>query len=152
MIIEIDNPCYHCYTGDIGECRTIGCKYINYPWSEDLEADYKVDYDMKDEEITDEELAEEYVSKNNIEWELECYRTSPIGEVIQAFLSGLKAGRPQWHDLRENPNDLPKEKCDVLDENGNTLHYDSGYFYKEYIFCTKEYPIAWCEIPTFDKE
>jgi hypothetical protein len=53
MIIEIDNPCYHCYTGAIGECRTIGCKYINYPWSEDLEADYKVDYDMTDKEMAE---------------------------------------------------------------------------------------------------
>ena len=39
MIIEIDNPCYHCYTGAVGYCREIGCKYEQYPWSEDLEAD-----------------------------------------------------------------------------------------------------------------
>lgn len=41
--MEIDNPCYHCYTGAIGECYGIGCKYVSYPWSGDLEADYKVE-------------------------------------------------------------------------------------------------------------
>ena len=29
--------------------------------------------------------------------------------VEESFLAGLKAGRPQWHDLRKDPNDLPKE-------------------------------------------
>lgn len=50
MIIEIDNPCYHCYTGAIGYCREIGCKYEHYPWSEDLETDYKVEYDDEDDD------------------------------------------------------------------------------------------------------
>ena len=39
-IIEINNPCYHCYTGVIGECYC--CQFVNYPWSGDLYADYKV--------------------------------------------------------------------------------------------------------------
>ena len=30
-------------------------------------------------------------------------------ELAQAFLAGLKADRPQWHDLRKDPNDLPDE-------------------------------------------
>lgn len=49
MIIEINNPCYHCYTGAVGYCREIGCKYVHYAWSEDLESDYKVEYDDKDD-------------------------------------------------------------------------------------------------------
>ena len=49
MIIEIDNPCYHCYTGAVGYCREIGCKYEHYSWSEDLETDYKVEYDDEDD-------------------------------------------------------------------------------------------------------
>ena len=40
--IEIDNPCYHCYTGAIGECYLTGCKYRVYPWSGDILDDYKV--------------------------------------------------------------------------------------------------------------
>lgn len=46
--VKIDNPCYHCYTGSIGECYTIGCKYVSYPWSGDLEADYKVEVSEED--------------------------------------------------------------------------------------------------------
>ncbi len=48
-MIEIDNPCYHCYTGAIGECYGIGCKYVHYPWSGDLEEDYKVEYEDEDD-------------------------------------------------------------------------------------------------------
>ncbi len=49
--VEIDNPCYHCYTGAIGECYGIGCKYVSYPWSGDLEEDYKVE--IKKEEVSE---------------------------------------------------------------------------------------------------
>jgi hypothetical protein len=51
--------------------------------------------------MDDEEMAEEYIKVNNLEWELECNRTSPIGEVKQTYLAGLKAGRPEWYDLRK---------------------------------------------------
>lgn len=30
------------------------------------------------------------------------------------FLDGLKEGRPQWHDLRKDPADLPKDDNDML--------------------------------------
>lgn len=33
---EIENPCYHCYMGAIGEC--IRCKYIEKEWHGDLDA------------------------------------------------------------------------------------------------------------------
>ena len=80
------------------------------------------------------------------------------------FLAGLKAGRPQWHDLRKNPNDLPKddENFMCMLENGyriecycdptskrwydNYFHHDTEYGYYQ------SKVIAWCEIPTFDKE
>lgn len=35
--VEIDNPCYHCYAGAIGECQMIGCKYNLKSWSHGLE-------------------------------------------------------------------------------------------------------------------
>ena len=60
--------------------------------------------------MTDEEMAEEYVKNNNLEWELECNRTSPIGEVIQAFLAGLKAGRTEWHKVADG--DLPNKELE----------------------------------------
>ena len=35
----IDNPCYHCYVGAIGECSMTGCKYLLNSWSQDLESE-----------------------------------------------------------------------------------------------------------------
>ena len=41
--------------------------------------------------------------------------------------AGLKAGRPQWHDLRKNPNDLPESSIfhEVLNQNGTKMYYDN---------------------------
>ena len=75
----------------------------------------------------------------------------------KTFLAGLKAGRPQWHDLEKEPTDLPKDNhnvwCKALD------HYGEGWYDKDtntwtliyrgyHLHCIE----AWCEIPTFDKE
>ena len=62
--------------------------------------------------MKDEELAEEFANNG---YALGCTKT-PFESAKEGFLAGLKAGRPQWHDLRKDPNDLPKCKCDVLDE------------------------------------
>jgi len=35
--IEIENPCYHCYTGAIGECSLAGCRHQLKSWSQDVE-------------------------------------------------------------------------------------------------------------------
>lgn len=35
----IENPCYHCYIGLIGECLMTCCKYKNYNWSKDVECE-----------------------------------------------------------------------------------------------------------------
>lgn len=35
----IDNPCYHCYTGAIGECAMIECEHLLNSWSQDLESE-----------------------------------------------------------------------------------------------------------------
>ena len=65
--------------------------------------------------MTDNEMTEEYIKVNNLEWELECNRTSAIGEVRRALLAGLKIGRQEkWHDLKKSPQDLPKENQEVL--------------------------------------
>ena len=74
---------------------------------------------------------------------------------ISGYKQGLKAGRPQWHKVADG--DLPKDEnkivlCYVrIGYHGNIGHY-------VYILLTrKEFKqfmpiIAWCEIPTFDKE
>lgn len=78
---------------------------------------------------------------------------------IQAFLAGLKADKPQWHDLRENPNDLPNNRRNVW------IIYINGYGQKETAEASLRYKrwvisgyktecdvIAWCGTPSFDKE
>ena len=110
-------------------------------------------YILGDRKMTDEEMAEEYAYEKWTDYP----EKQEIAE--QAFLAGLKAGRPQWHKVAER--DLPKEDKQYLvlfyyNYKGkkemsygvrNNLHSDfeihRGY---------TEQIIAWCEIPTFDKE
>ena len=93
---------------------------------------------MKDEELADK-YAEEY-----------------FGKKIKSCLQ-RKAGRPQWHDLRKNKNDLPNDKEYVLVYTNLTNYYvaekvDNHFMSKGWGFIPMSTVIAWCEIPTFDKE
>ena len=109
--------------------------------------------------MTEEEMAEEWVrTKHNILKDClsACVRAEHKNE-IQAFLAGLKAGRPQWHDLRKDPNDLPPKmvsnhnfSIEVLSDRGEIVCYN--FHYCEWFYWRSGKPIAWCEIPTFDKE
>jgi hypothetical protein len=120
--------------------------------------------------MKDEEMAEEYrkdlkskffLSEPQLDLACQGYK--------DGFLAGLKAGRPQWHKVADG--DLP-EKEDVYliyTTKGYLLgHYEQGGADGEIDFSGvpysdfTEYPsemtlsenevIAWCEIPTFDKE
>lgn len=114
--------------------------------------------------MKDEEMAEEIANKRC--HEIMCYGhcsfNSPkhhrCGEWHREYncaLAGLKAGRPEWHNLKENPEDLPKdhyikqthhhfdgyvrawyneEKDEWISENGLT-HYHGSIE-------------QWCELPT----
>ena len=103
--------------------------------------------------MKDEEMAEEYANKahthNILNWE----------KLKQAFLAGLKAGRPQWHKVKD---ELPTNTGLYL-----IFYYNS--FFNDKVRCIARYSpdrkeflnlnigdgdevIAWCEIPTFDKE
>ena len=99
--------------------------------------------------MTDEELAEGWVTDNT-----GFNPKEPLGKIaIRIFLGGLKAGRPQWHDLRKDPNDLPKEDCEIItlheNENKNIQKWKNGNWTNAIVISV----IAWCEIPTFtDKE
>jgi hypothetical protein len=104
--------------------------------------------------MTDKELAEEYrkdlkskffLSEPQLDLACQGYK--------DGFLAGLKAGRPQWHDLRKDPNDLPEDGRIVSDQEGNNVRYVerlNKWFYRHRT--CKANVIAWCEIPTFDKE
>ena len=114
--------------------------------------------------MTEEEMAEQFAD-NISGLELTCSLLSAkdkshayrLGR-YDGFLAGLKAGRPQWHDLRKDPDDLPKATTPVL------VILDSGVRYVSWIssdkgwwFCTnyatgEDKVIKWREIPTFDKE
>ena len=125
---------------------------------------------MKDEEL----LAEEYICNGKCQDDItRNYVHCKTCTRIKDFLTGLKAGRPQWHDLRKDPNDLPKEYDTiresfgiypkdetfhtVLNQDGEYVHCFSGTWY--YIYeedstgeTMRADVIAWCEIPTFNKE
>ena len=87
---------------------------------------------------------------------------------LMGYELGLKAGRPQWHKVAD---ELPKEDDVYLiyTTEGYLLgHYEQGGADGKIDFCGEpysdftEYPseeelmendvIAWCGIPTFDKE
>ncbi|MBR4396576.1 MAG: hypothetical protein IKS93_01840 [Methanobrevibacter sp.] len=111
---------------------------------------------MTDEEMTDEEMAEEYAEDYfGAYYPQEEERRA----VERAYLAGLKACRPQWHDLQKDKNDLPKEYDTVLvcteDTDLHRLYLLCNYHYGKWWFAygeTVDDVIAWCEIPTFDKE
>ena len=106
--------------------------------------------------MKDEEMAEEWW--NN--WVVKDWNDLQEGKklFIQAFLAGLKAGRPVWHDLRKNKNDLPKEDkqylCLIKSWVGGEMVYACLIYNTQYHSWQESYGdvIAWCEIPTFDKE
>ena len=105
---------------------------------------------MKDEELAKEyrkSLKQRLIDEDNFE-RLEMFDEN----VEEAFLAGLKA-KTQWHDLRKAPNDLPNDSRIVSDQEGNNVRYVkhlNKWFYR-HITC-KANVIAWCELPTFDKE
>lgn len=77
----------------------------------------------------------------------------------EAFLAGFKVAKQEkWHNLKNNPKDLPEPHSTVLDENGDKITYRGGDIwtvYSDYYEkgIDSEPPKAWCEIPKFiDKE
>lgn len=98
--------------------------------------------------MKDEELAEEYLQ--SIEGD-DCVIITDREERKQAFLAGLKEGRPQWHDLEKDPTDLPKGNNPVL-VIIDYLALGKEYAIRENLKEDSKGIIAWCELPTFDKE
>ena len=106
--------------------------------------------------MKDEEMAEEYLQ--SIEGD-DCVIITDREERKQAFIDGYHECEKEheWHDLRKDPNDLPKDKhnvwCKFLDQYGEGW-YDKDtntwtLIYRDYhVHCIE----AWCELPIFDKE
>ena len=63
-----------------------------------------------------EKEAEEYLKTNNLEWELECHRTSPIGQVKQAYQKGAEFGYNKANEWRYVKDELPRKSGATLCE------------------------------------
>lgn len=68
------------------------------------------------------------------------------------YLAGAKENGIFYHDLRKNPNDLPEDTYDVLDQAGYKVHYN--FFQNVWVNEKDEidnHVIAWCEVPKFEE-
>lgn len=99
--------------------------------------------------MTDEEKAIANICKECGSYDF-CIKNNQLhcAETV-AYLKGLAEGRKEkWHDLREDPNDLPKENgyywCKWNDGAYCTEHYFQDYGFGDYV-------IAWCEHPKFEE-
>ena len=83
-------------------------------------------------------------------------------EIAKDF-AALRKQVPQWHDLRKDPTDVPKENVTVLlitEVEPVTARYDNEYeaFFRlsdklNYsVFIAPMSYIAWCEIPKYTEE
>ena len=125
--------------------------------------------------LTDEEMSEEWLDERYLK---DMGVRKPCKE---AFLAGLRAGKDmvetdiatiaymqgaerykmKWHDLRKNPDDLPKESgYYIVSRYSNYLrikrHSQTLYFIKGKrngwnTKMDKTQIIAWCEIPKFEE-
>ena len=112
---------------------------------------------MKDEKLADKYARHEQcahcINPQYCQGEENCYR---FADVKNHFLAGLKAAKPQWHDLQKDPNDLPENKrnvwCDYGDGCGKGYYSkdDGGWWVEGHLYCSTV--DAWCELPTHDKE
>ena len=90
----------------------------------------------------------------------EGYNDGQVSGYEEGLIEGYHEGQKEheWHDLRKDPKDLPKlDKTDMSDyviTDKGVAYYNgrvkSWYIQNEYIL--SDDVIAWCEIPTFDKE
>lgn len=113
----------------------------------------------------DEEMAVNWIAKyvgQSVETiknaQLKYYRN-----LEAAYLAGLNAAKPRWHDLRKDKTDLPEKESQFESKLVYISYSDGDTDFAYYEFPHKEWyrlfndeptipPIAWCEIPTFEKE
>ena len=71
---------------------------------------------------------------------------------LKDFLAGYKVGRPQRHDLRKNPNDLPKKNKSYwvyIDCQGNKIY--RSIVWQGCWLGWNCVALAWCEEPQFEE-
>lgn len=108
--------------------------------------------------MTEEEMAEEYFKSVCKDYNEEKERTGErhywVGfDIKNAYLAGLKAGKPKWHKVADG--DLPKEEAEylVIFESDRTKYTGLEIYYPDIeewsTICTI---VAWCEIPKYTEE
>lgn len=102
--------------------------------------------------MLEEEMAVNWIRSQG--WSEENLPSDEFGQMSQAFLAGLKAGKDmnvptKWHDLRKNPNDLPRDYEIVLNQDGNETTYTSK---RGFLGFGGIGLIAWCEKPKFEEK
>lgn len=106
--------------------------------------------------MTDKEMAVNWIRSQG--WNEENLPSDELLQMEQAFLAGLKAGSPKWHKVADG--DLPKVNklyLVAIQDNGLAIAYFNGQYWEtkynlgDFGHCV-ETVIAWCKIPTFDKE
>ena len=100
--------------------------------------------------MTDEEKAEKYA-----DW---FWGASPSTQraIKQAYLAGLKEGRPKWHKVADNdfpPCERGNYSINVLTDCGDIAYYnyDEECWVAEPLSTEIDPPVAWCEIPKFEE-
>ena len=74
---------------------------------------------------------------------------------VEDYIAGATENGIQWHDLRKDPNDLPKEEREVMVAFKNTTARGTeiltgfDFYLIEDEMWNSEDVIAWCEIPQF---
>lgn len=128
-------------------------------WREICEESHaQLEKECEDLEMKDEEMAEDWIRKNCCEWCL--YKDDCDSENINcfnknAFLAGLKAGRPKWHKPSEK---LPEECSAVLaydfeDSEPALFRFVASdtweYLPRRIAWLSNDQIKSWCEIPKY---
>lgn len=114
--------------------------------------------------MTDKEKAEEYLKNNHCNdcmfWDC-CYGVEnkecvEKTKYIKNHLDGLAEGKPKWHDLRKNPDDLPKHSGLYCVQSGEVREYvkeEKSWFTVHFEPCMNrtEETYLWCELPKFEE-
>lgn len=107
--------------------------------------------------MTEEEKAEEYTNNRDCYvYDCEGNGIDITGNLRQAHLDGIAEGRKEkWHDLRKNPDDLPKHSGLYCVQCGEVREYvkeEKSWFTVHFEPCMNrtEETYLWCELPKFE--
>lgn len=108
--------------------------------------------------MTEEEMAKKYAEKNKSIYGSDEYADiTDYLSIKEAFLAGLKAGKPKWRKVADGNYPLCEKgyyTVNVLTNDGDIAYYDfnDGCWIAEPSSVEIDPPIAWCEIPKYTEE